>query len=99
MMILIGVSIVLSVLLNWKSYTINNMMECLGGLAGLFIWVIWLFFMIWIFTWVFHLLPHSSPYYHRDFWDHDNAVEILRERYAKDQFDQMLADLHIERKK
>lgn len=110
MFILIGISAVIGVLFNVKSYTTNYMpgyLGWIGGFVGLIIGLIFLFFIIWVLSWIFRALSHSGTFYSGEFWDrwdHDKAVEILRERYAKgeitkEQYYQMFADLEKGREK
>ncbi|MGC8699313.1 MAG: SHOCT domain-containing protein [Candidatus Acidifodinimicrobium sp.] len=83
MFILIGIAAILSVLVNPHAYptTFPGWMGVASGVAwgfvGLFIFLLFL----WIIVWFFRAVRWTSRY--SRWWDHDDALEILRERYAK----------------
>lgn len=98
MIILIGVAVVIRVLVRPQGIPIYRWGI---GMGGLLIGLLWLLIFIWIISWIFRSFRYSHMYYHNNRWDrwnHDDAVKILRERYArgeitKEQFDQMMKDL------
>lgn len=91
LILLVGVSIVVSVILfvhhsNDTAYPYFPFHFAWFG--GIFL----IFVIFWMVRWLFW--PWRSPYWHR----HDNAASILRERYAKgeitkEQFEQMMQHL------
>ena len=102
MFILIGVAAVLSVVFNIHNYTVNgiNWLGIASGIAGTLIGLFVLFIFIWFIVWIFRFVGWSSRSwkYHSSWWGHDEAMEILRERYAKgeitkEEYDKMMNDL------
>jgi len=104
--ILIGIAAVIGAIMNPHSminYTggwVGIEWGVVGALIGLF------FTFIWIIVWFSYArsigrMPRSYRYSSRNrwaWWDHDGALEILRERYArgeitKEQYDRMMEDL------
>ncbi len=106
MFVLIGIAAVLSVLFNSHSFVgagsnwLNSIWTAIGVLIGIF----FLFIVIWFISMAARFLGWISKDYNgswNDKWNwfnHDGAMEILRERYAKgeitkEQFEQMVNDL------
>ena len=101
MFVLIGVAAVLAVLTRGTP----------SGSAAMFpfgfswVWGIFgFFFFLWIFSWFFRpwgwgrWWRWGGPYGYYRPWGHEDAIEILRARYArgeltKEQFDSMMQDL------
>jgi len=106
MFILIGIAAVIGAIMN-PHYIINYTggwvgiaWRAVGTLIGLF----FLFIFIWIIVWFARSIGWMSRSYRYSsrnkwtWWDHDDALEILRERYArgeitKEQYDKMKEDL------
>ncbi len=101
MLVLIGVAVVLAVLT--RTTPVGNALFPFG-----FGWVwgiLGFFFFLWIFSWIFSpwgwgrsWWRWGGPYRYYQPWGHEDAVEILRARYArgeitKEQFDSMMQDL------
>jgi len=107
--ILIGIAAVIGAIMN-PHYMINYTGGWVGiawGAVGTLIGLLFLFIFIWIIVWFARsigLMSRSYRYSSRNrwtWWDHDEALEILRERYArgeitKEQYDQMKEDLENE---
>ncbi|MGC8671186.1 MAG: SHOCT domain-containing protein [Thermoprotei archaeon] len=97
MFVLFGISAVIGVLYRYPiSATAPDYFGWIGGLAGVAVAMLWAIFVIWAISFFFKYFPHSSRY--RDYWASDEALEILRERYAKgeitkQEFEQMMQDL------
>ena len=106
MFILIGIAAVIGTIMNPHSvidYTggwVGIASEVIGTLIGL----LFLFIFIWIIVWFARSIgwmSRSYRYSSRNKWtwcDHDDALEILRERYARgeitnEQYDKMRGDL------
>ena len=90
MFILIGIATVIGAILN-PHYVINFAGGCLGFASGIIVGLIGLFFLfifIWIIVWFARSIGWMSRSYRYSsrnrwtWWDHDDALEILRERYA-----------------
>jgi len=106
MFILIGIAAVIGAIMN-PHYIINYTGGWVGiawGAVGTLIGLFFLFIFIWIIVWLVRSLawvPRGYRYSSRNrwtWWDHDDALEILRERYArgeitKEQYDKMREDL------
>lgn len=101
MFVLIGISTVIDAFIRPQTTTSGNYFGWAAGLFRALIDVIWILVFIWIISWFFRWLPRSREYNHKhywDWWEHDEAVETVRTRYAKgeitrEQFDQMKRDL------
>lgn len=92
MFTLIGLAAVFGVLFGAGVFLAIGIWSWIWNLIGLFIFLWFLFFIFRVFVrpWRFH------RYY--NFWDHDDAIETLRQRYArgeigKEQYEQMMNDL------
>jgi putative membrane protein len=97
MFILIGIAAVIAAVTK-SSLQFPNYFGWIGGIMGLFIGLFFLVMFIWFISSIFRFARHYSGYRYWNWWDHDDAREILRERYAKgeitkEQFDQMMDDL------
>lgn len=105
MFILIGIATIISVIFNSHTFpnTFSGWIGVAGSLVGVLIGLFFLFIFIWAMVWfarTIGLISRSSRYSDRNWrwWDHDDALEILRERYAKgeiskEQYDKMREDL------
>ena len=109
MFILIGIAAVLSVIFSPHSFpnTLSGWIGVAGSVIGALIALFFLFILIWVIIWLARSLgwiSRVSSYSNHDqwrFWDHDEAMEILRERYAKgeiskEEYDRMREDLRRE---
>ena len=90
MFILVGIAAVLSVIFNNYTFpgTFYGWMGIVGGVVGMLIGLFFLFIFIWVIIWFgrsIGWISRSSRYYNHEWrwWDHDDAMEIIRERYAK----------------
>jgi len=106
MFILIGITAVIGAILN-PHYMINFAGGWVGiawGAVGTLIGLFFLFIFIWIIVWFARSIGWMSRSYRYSsrnrwtWWGHDDALEILRERYArgeitKEQYDKMREDL------
>ena len=105
MFILIGIAAVLSVIFDAHTFpnTFSGWMGVAGNVVGMLIGLFFLFIFIWVIAWFARSIgwiSRASRYSDRNWrwWDHDDAMEILRERYAKgeiskEEYDKMREDL------
>ncbi|MDP7975492.1 MAG: SHOCT domain-containing protein [TACK group archaeon] len=97
MFILFGVSAVVAVIYKYPvAATAPDYFGWIGGLAGAAVGLLWAAFIVWGIMLFFRYFPRPSKY--GDRWDRDEALEILRERYARgeitqEQFQQMTQEL------
>ena len=111
MFILIGVATVLEVVMSGggrrvlpptnSTALIFDPWSWIWNLIGLFFFLWVLFFIVRFFfrPWRWHDHHHMHDW---NWWEHDRAEEILRERYAKgeitkEQLDKMMDDIHSKR--
>ncbi|MDA8055044.1 MAG: SHOCT domain-containing protein, partial [Thermoplasmatales archaeon] len=83
--------------------TFSGWIGVAGSVAGVLIGLFFLFIFIWVIVWFARSIgwiSRASRYSDHNWrwWDHDDALEILRERYAKgeiskDQYDKMREDM------
>ncbi|MEM3192411.1 MAG: hypothetical protein QXV17_11115 [Candidatus Micrarchaeaceae archaeon] len=91
MFVLLGIAAVLGVVFNPHSFPTNYIgwLGALGGIASAFVGLFFLFIFIWLIIMFFRFMgwfSRGSRHYSRNnwnWWDRDDAMEILRERYAK----------------
>ena len=109
MFILIGIDAVIGAIMN-PHYMINYTGGWVGiasGVIGTLIGLLFLLIFIWITVWFARSIGWMSRSYRYSsrnrwtWWDHDDALKILRERYArgkitKEQYVKMREDLKNE---
>jgi len=107
--ILIGIAAVIGAIINPHSminYT-GGWVRIASGVIGTLIGLFFLFIFIWIIVWFARSIGWMSRSYRYSsrnrwtWWDHDDALKILRERYAggevtKEQYDKTKEDLENE---
>ena len=105
MFILIGIAAVLSVIFNPRTFpnTFSGWIGLAGSVVGVLIGLFILLISIWVIVWFARSIgwiSRSSRYSDHNWrwWGHDDALKILRERYAKgeiskEEYDRMREDL------
>ncbi|MEM3191937.1 MAG: hypothetical protein QW292_07585 [Candidatus Parvarchaeota archaeon] len=90
MFILIGIAAVAGVIFSPHSFptTFSGWLGVAGSVVGVLIGLFFLFLFIWLIitaSRIFGWPSRGYRHYRRNWnwWDHDDALEILRERYEK----------------
>ncbi|MEM0140602.1 MAG: SHOCT domain-containing protein [Thermoplasmatales archaeon] len=103
--ILIGIAVVVGAIFNQHNfyYTFTGWIALVWNIVGVLIGLFFLFLFIWVILWFARSvgwISRSSGFTGHDWrwWDRDEAMEILKKRYAKgeitrEQYKQMVDDL------